>query len=310
MYCEDLLAPALLAIVVARGDFRTLRRDPAALALALFLLLAGIATLTHFKPFPGNAYHWCVYAYLAVTFIFFRGTAFPTDVLFLLGAGFLVLAAAACCFDLVMTWTGIGPVRFSLISAQMDATAMPFLRQRFTFTFGNPNLLGSFYALPFALLLLSLLTEIETWRRQAFNVGAALVLAVIRFCLVSKHALSTSPSLPPFRDSRPPAIPVGCGARRGCHRCRRTNRRTVHRLSRLPIAKNLAVHQHGMSGHVYDHQAPMPKWLSRPDQTVVWTHGAAAPETCIPPSGHDCPPCPRPLQCLPDFNSFVTFMAP
>lgn len=314
LYCEDLLAPALLAIVVARGDFRTLRRDPAALALALFLLLAGIATLTHFKPFPGNAYHWCVYAYLAVTFIFFRGTAFPTDVLFLLGAGFLVLAAAACCFDLVMTWTGIGPVRFSLISAQMDATAMPFLRQRFTFTFGNPNLLGSFYALPFALLLLSLLTEIETWRRQAFNVGAALVLAVIPLLLtVSKHALLSLALLAAFvaiavrQRFRWAAALAGAVIVVGG---------LIGGLSIaypvFPLQKTWPFINTECPGMYMIHQSAYAKMAVHAPTKLLFGHGAATARDLYPSfTNHDS--ARRTLahyNALPDFDSFVTFMAP
>jgi hypothetical protein len=203
LYCEDLLAPVLLAVVVARAMRpwttgpagsrapASLRLDPALVALGLFLGLAGVATLTHLRPFPGNAYHWGVFTYLAVVFLFFRKTAFPARILFRLGAGYLVLAAAACLYDLAMLLTGVGTPRFSLLSTQMDDTALPFLRQRFTFTFGNPNLLGSFLALPLAMLMPTLLTTAGTWRRRpGLATAAAMALAALPLLrTVSKHAL-------------------------------------------------------------------------------------------------------------------------
>ncbi|HOG49524.1 MAG TPA: hypothetical protein PKY10_02940 [Lentisphaeria bacterium] len=314
-YCEDLLAPALLTIVVARGDLRTLRRDSVALALALFLLLAGIATLTHFKPFPGNSYHWCVYAYLAVTFIFFRGTAFSTDVLFRLGAGFLALAAAACCFDLVMTWTGAGPVRFSLISAQMDATAMPFLRQRFTFTFGNPNLLGSFYALPLVLILPRLLTEAATWRRQqALTAGVALALVVIPLLLtVSKHALLSLALLAAFiaiavRQRFPWAAALAGAAI--------VIGGLIGGLSIaypvFPLQKTWPFINTECPGMYMIHQGAYARMAVHAPAKLLFGHGAAAAKNLYPSfTNHDS--ARRTLahyNALPDFDSFVTFMDP
>ncbi|HQL86756.1 MAG TPA: hypothetical protein PLH67_03940 [Lentisphaeria bacterium] len=315
LHCEDLLAPALLAIVVARGDVRTLRRDPVALALALFLLLAGLATLTHFKPFPGNSYHWCVYAYLASTFIFFRGTAFRTDVLFLLGAVFLALAAAACCFDLVMAWTGVGPVRFSLISTQMDATAMPFLRQRFTFTFGNPNLLGSFYALPFALLLPRLLSKAATWRwRQALTAGAALALAVIPLLLtISKHALLSLALLAAFvaiavrQRFRWAAALAGAAIVAGG---------LIGGLSIaypvFPLQKTWPFINTECPGMYMIHQGAYARMAVHTPAKLLFGHGGAAAKNLYPAfTNRDS--ARRTLahyNALPDFDSFVTFMDP
>jgi len=315
LHCEDLLAPALLAIVVARGDVRTLRRDPVALALALFLLLAGLATLTHFKPFPGNSYHWCVYAYLAVTFMFFRGTAFPAGALFRLGAGFLALAAAACCFDLMMTWTGAGPVRFSLISAQMDATAMPFLRQRYTFTFGNPNLLGSFYALPLALLLPRLLAAAATWRwRQALAASAGLALAVIPLLLtVSKHALLSLALLAAF---------VAAAARQRFPRAAALAGMTIVAGGLIgelsvaypvfPLQKTWPFLNTKCPGMYMIHQSAYARMAAHAPDKLLFGHGAAVARTQYPSFvSHDSArQTLAHYNALPDFNSFVTFMDP
>ena len=315
LYSEDLLAPVLLATVIARGDASRLRRDPAALALALFLLLAGLATLTHLGPFPGNAYHWCVYAYLAVTFMFFRGTAFPAATLFRLGAGFLTLAAAACCFDLMMTWTGAGPGRFSLISAQMDATAMPFLRQRFTFTFGNPNLLGSFYALPLALLLPRLLAASANWRwRQTLAAAAALALAVIPLLLtVSKHALLSFALLAAFvataarqRFPRAAAL-VGAAIVAGGLLGELSVAYPV-----FPLQKTWPFLNTKCPGMYMIHQSAYARMAAHAPAKLLFGHGAAAARTQYPSfTNHDSTrQTLAHYNALPDFDSFVTFMDP
>ena len=315
MYCEDLLAPVLLATVIARGDASRLRRDPVALALALFLLLAGLATLTHLGPFPANAYHWCVYAYLAVTFMFFRDTAFPAGALFRLGAGFLALAAAACCFDLAMTWTGAGPPRFSLISAQMDATAMPFLRQRFTFTFGNPNLLGSFYALPLALLLPRLIAAAATWRRrQILTAAAALALAVIPLLLtVSKHALLSLALLAAFfataarkrfpRATALAGVAIVAGGLLG-------ELSVVYPV--FPLQKPWPYLNATCPGMYMIHQNAYARMAAHAPAKLLFGYGAAAARSLYPSfTDHDSArQTLAHYNALPDFDSFVAFMDP
>lgn len=192
-YAEDLLAPLLAVVVLWRWRSRLLKLDAPTLMLGLFLGLSAIATLTHPLPFPGNVYHWCVFAYLALVFLFFRDTFFPARAIFWLSTLFLTVALLACFHDLVVSSLHSSAVRFSFVSPQMEQSSLPFLRQRFTLHFGNPNLFASFHALALALFFLS---GQQILPIQSLRLRLRLTLCVVGllFCLplifsISKHGL-------------------------------------------------------------------------------------------------------------------------
>ncbi|MDX9978534.1 MAG: hypothetical protein RBU25_00675 [Lentisphaeria bacterium] len=181
LYLHDLAAPVLLAGVVARRDWRAYLRFPD-LLLPVFLVLAAMATLVH-GPGGWNLYRLAVVGYLALVYVFFAGQ--PLQRRHLAWYGLAVLGAmwfAAAWQVMRGTMATVGVY---------EQSTLEFLVQRFSFTFPNPNLAGSFYVLPVACLLLGVAgrgRRLEI-REMLFGLLALAVLLVPLGLTVSKHML-------------------------------------------------------------------------------------------------------------------------
>lgn len=181
LYLHDLAAPVLLAAVAARRDWRAYLRFPD-LLLPVFLVLAGVATLVH-GPGGWNLYRLAVVGYLALVYVFFAGQSLPRRYLAWYGLavlGAMWFAAAWQVMRGTMATVGV-----------YEQSTLEFLVQRFSFTFPNPNLAGSFYVLPVACLLLGVAGRGRRLEGREMFLGllALAVLLVPLGLTVSKHML-------------------------------------------------------------------------------------------------------------------------
>ncbi|NLF18373.1 MAG: hypothetical protein GX595_14145 [Lentisphaerae bacterium] len=142
---HDLLAPVFLAAVLWRADWRRWWRRPDA-ALAGWVVLAAVVTLL--RPGRLELYELAIAAYMALLYAFFSRTCLTA------GAG---LGRYAVAVVLSFWAVGLGQVLLGRIDTHgaYVGSALGFLSRRFGYTFANPNLFGSFAALPLAAALLA-----------------------------------------------------------------------------------------------------------------------------------------------------------
>ena len=199
-YCEDLLAPAILTLLVLEGNYRKYCKK-SYLWLALFLLWACAISLIHIcLDGWSNGYNFCVLVYLAGVFMFFRQVGISVRCRFIIGGMFLAAAFVFWLSGVLFPHCSIlSPNGFWYITENAKGSAMAFLSRRFQFTFDNPNSLASFYVLPM-LLVLSALQEYfdEKGRTDSpscpieWKIGgvAILLLTFLPLChTYSKHAI-------------------------------------------------------------------------------------------------------------------------
>lgn len=146
LYVHDLLAPLFLGAVLQRGDGRRWLRFPDA-CLTGFGACCVLATLT--RPLAGpDLYELGVFGYVGLLYAFFSRTSLSPR-----GLWRYAVAVAAALWLVGLVQAISGPHGAPSVYA---GTTLGFLARRYGFTFGNPNLLGSFCALPVACALLSL----------------------------------------------------------------------------------------------------------------------------------------------------------
>lgn len=207
-FCEDLLAPLFLAMLVVLGP-RQAFSGTSSRWLAAFLLLTGAVTLFHTAcGGTEDAYNTAVLVYLAGVFLAFRHLDCPASWRLALGGGFL-LAATACWLAeplraVFPEWPGQS---FWLVTDNARDSAMAFLTKRYQFTFSNPNSLGSFYALPMALALTALSEVFPHWsRRRRMLCLILLGMSFLPLChTFSKHAIMSGALFLGFLCSIAPA---------------------------------------------------------------------------------------------------------
>ena len=187
---SDFLVPVMLCTLVLRRGFleKIFRKY---LALGVFLALSAASMSLHLKSGLVECYEWCVFAYMAVVFMFFSEVRFASR--HWLAMGFVAIFACALCFvyEIASAYTAF-PSFFSFFSDQMASTAMPFLSRRFAFTLDNPNIFAVFYAMAFAMA--SPHIERIDWAGHTLRkrIFVPLVLALLLLPLVSsasKHGL-------------------------------------------------------------------------------------------------------------------------
>lgn len=181
LFLHDLAAPVFVAAVVVRKEWRSYLRFPD-LLLPVFLALAGLATLVH-GPGGQNLYRLAVVGYMALVYAFFVGE--PLRRRHLGGYGLAVLGA----MWILAAWQ---VMRGSMANVGVyEQSTLDFLVRRFSFTFPNPNLAGSFYVLPVACLLLGIAGRGRRLEARELVLG----LLALAFLLVplgltmSKHML-------------------------------------------------------------------------------------------------------------------------
>lgn len=193
LLAADLLAPlmALLLCWQWRAGLRVCREQ--GYALPIFLILAGIATLLHLVRGSGSLYDFSVFAYMALLYVYFRLHPPGASLQKYLGLGMLpslLLGFFYACLSLWLAWLPeLGLFYRDPYSAERG---LSLLALRYQFFFNNPNLLGSFYVLPIALVC-PWLTELAKKCRGAKNrlvLAAAVVLLLLPlYSSASKHML-------------------------------------------------------------------------------------------------------------------------
>lgn len=200
LYVEDLLFPVMLGMIAVAWK-RLPWRDKAFVLLGAFLLYSGISSIIHvlldgftFQNIISHSYEWCVFFYGAVVFVFFACYPISSGTMRRLGAVLLVALFTTWCLDGVRyaichdcsPW-------FGMLYGQMEGSSMSFLSRRFSFTFDNPNLAGSFAALAYALPAIVLGGEIRGRRIGTKAVWGCFLLMcacmVPLFFSMSKHGL-------------------------------------------------------------------------------------------------------------------------
>jgi len=184
----DCLAPLLgLTVVIQwRQTLKSLKED---WLLGVFLVLASVATICHLIAGTGNIYDMAIFGYMAVIYLFFKQTALPEKDRIAVGLYLLFILAISYYASLAF---GIDYLFYQDIGINLHTSSM--LARRYMFLFRNPNLLGPFYALVFALLspwIAKNSDRLKTFWQFAL---AALVLLLCLLPLLStasKHALMT-----------------------------------------------------------------------------------------------------------------------
>jgi hypothetical protein len=150
IYLHDLLIPFFVAALLQRGDWRRWLRLPDAW-LAGFGVWCVLATLTRRPGWP-DLYELGILGYMALLYAFFSRTALSPRGLWWYAAW---VAAALWAVGVVQVLLGLVQTHTAYVGS-----TLAFLTRRYGFTFGNPNLLGSFCALPVACALLALVRQI------------------------------------------------------------------------------------------------------------------------------------------------------
>lgn len=204
---HDLLAPVmLLHLWLHRHELPAFFQERGHL-LPGFLLLAGISTFYHLLRGTGGLYDLAVFAYMAILYLYFR-LALPSPALrFRLGLGMLAILTLAYLAGLLLqnSAESLGRLLFHL-DPEMHHKGTAFLARRYMFFFLNPNQLGSFYALPVALLLPGLQQRAARFCRWWQWLLLALASAICLMPLLSstsKHAILTLALLCGFVASLP-----------------------------------------------------------------------------------------------------------
>jgi hypothetical protein len=146
LYLHDLLLPLFLAAVLQRADWRRWLRLPDA-SLAAFGAWCLVATVTRL-PVWLDLYELGVFGYMGLLYVFFSRTSLSPRGLWRYA---VAVTVALWLVGAVQVATGLVQPHSAYVG-----TTLGFLATRYGFTFGNPNLLGSFAALPVACALLSL----------------------------------------------------------------------------------------------------------------------------------------------------------
>ena len=164
--------------------------------LLLFLGICAILTALHLLMGTGErGYDLAVFCYLGLMWLFLRNVPFSSNQLLICGSillGAILLGWLPEALRL-LGWHSLPETGLCLITQNAEGTAMDFLHRRYAFLFGNPNLLGVFYPLPYAAILPALR---ERWqalaRRQRFLWLLFLGVGLLPLChTFSKHALLT-----------------------------------------------------------------------------------------------------------------------
>lgn len=189
----DLIFPLLLVtLCVTRRHaiLPWLRREiwPAA-ALGAYLLITGLASLLHFCQSRDFPYDFCVFAYMIMLYACFRLAQLPQNTRTWTGFGLLSL--------IFLGWlAGLATDSALLVyhDPGINLNTSSLLSRRYMFLFGNPNLLGPFYALIAALLSPWLTETAGRLKRPWHFLAAAAALAIALLPLAStasKHAVLT-----------------------------------------------------------------------------------------------------------------------
>ena len=191
----DCLAPLFGIALVLRGKFKNHFAGEEG-ALACFLGICAGVTLLHLCLGTGErGYDLAVFCYLGVMWFYLRGVPFASKQLLLYGSVVLAVILLGWLPEALrlLGWHSLPETGLCLITQNAEGTAMDFLHRRYAFLFGNPNLLGVFYPLPYAAILPALR---ERWtaysRRQRILWLLFLGAGLLPLChTFSKHALLT-----------------------------------------------------------------------------------------------------------------------
>ena len=177
LFLHDLLAPVLAVLIADRSTWCRLRQAPLRVLVA-FLGLAAATTALHCRGMA-DYYEVAIFAYMAVLFLAFVRLSLEPAHLALYAVGVL---AAMFCYS--MTEIMVGMRRSYEI---YEGSNLSFIAQRFFFTFKHPNLVGSFYALPIACLLIA-------YSRSGLKVNRKGAIVSILFSLIMCIPLALSVS--------------------------------------------------------------------------------------------------------------------
>ena len=154
-FVHDILVPfmGLLLIPTMFQKWGLFLRTPSIFFL-LFILLAGFLTVYRYHSLL-DLYEFSIYLYVIIVFLFFY--FFPLTRKQLIYYGIVILLAMLLSFLLV--YMPDPPVSMP----SYEHSTISFLTTRFRFTFGHPNMLGSFFVLPITCLLLGIFRYSRTW---------------------------------------------------------------------------------------------------------------------------------------------------
>ncbi len=192
---QDFLAPLLAAYVF--WHWRQAKRFlcESGCTLPAFLMLALVSSLYHLSRNSGGFYDFSVFSYMALLYIFFRMLPADNRMLQRLGLFMLLILLAAFCFGtLALIFPALPGKSLFYLDPHSGSRGLNLLSVRYQFLFSNPNLLGSFYILPLALVQPWLLQQ---FRRCRTPKHILLLLCCLGLCLIplvstaSKHALMT-----------------------------------------------------------------------------------------------------------------------
>ena len=192
---QDFLAPLLAAFVFWHGRQSKHILCETGSTLPAFLLLALVASVYHVSRNSGSFYDFAVFSYMALLYVFFRMLPPEKRILQRLGIFMLLfLLAAFCLGSLALIFPALPGKSLFYFDPYSGSRGLTLLSVRFQFLFSNPNLLGSFYILPIALIQPWLLLQ---FRRCRTAKQVLLLICCIGLCLLplvstaSKHALMT-----------------------------------------------------------------------------------------------------------------------
>lgn len=192
---QDFLVPLLAAYVFWHGRQAKRILCESGCTLPAFLMLALVASVYHVSRNSGSFYDFAVFSYMALLYTFFR--MLPPDKRILQRLGIfmlLILLAAFCMGSLALIFPALPGKSLFYFDPYSGSRGLTLLSVRYQFLFSNPNLLGSFYIMPVALVQPWLLQQ---FRRCRTAKQVLLLICCIGLCLLplvstaSKHALMT-----------------------------------------------------------------------------------------------------------------------
>ncbi|MBR4675120.1 MAG: hypothetical protein IKP00_11705 [Victivallales bacterium] len=187
--------------------------------LLQYLVFSLVLTLLHIV---GNGlqavhelYEWGVFCYMGILFLFFSRLKLEAKYLALCGAVLVGLILLAFVFAMIAPFAHF-PTWFCFTSPQMETTAMSLLSRRFAFLQGNPNLFGTFYPLPFAMMTPFVFTHDWTQyplRKRLLLLPLTGIIMLPLLSSASKHGLLTlaillSWMIPVFKLPQKPTLAV------------------------------------------------------------------------------------------------------
>ncbi len=191
---QDFLAPLLALYLLCHWRQARHIFAESSFFLPAFLLFALSSSLYHASRGSGGFYDLAVFAYMALLYLFFRMLPMGKSLFWQgLGLSMLLILLAAFAFGaLALIFPALPGRSLFFFDPHSGSRGLNLLAVRYQFLFSNPNLLGSFYILPLALLQPWLLQKM----RHCRNLRQILLLFVaIGLCLLplistaSKHAL-------------------------------------------------------------------------------------------------------------------------